>query len=292
LQNDQCLDWDDSLPFSELQMAERQSSKADLALCLGTSLVITPARDIPLRVLLKRKHKPAGGNLTIINLQATPLDHRAKLLIHAPSDAVLSLAMVNMRHPVPAYCRADLLLISHELRVAQNPPFRALHIHLHSVHGDGCPLPWLSSCELYLANFTNQTKVQMTSPAWSATLPLQEHADISTFPLTVVVVLRFARGINAPPSRIQYLVHHPPSHRPKRGHSKFFEVVTGRQEYSKQLLRLAMEPMDGCDDLLGPSVVKRQRVEARTEQHELQGSHLKVSSVRSKSGMFSIRLPA
>ena len=38
----------------------------DLVLCLGTSLVITPACDIPLLVLKKRKRKPSGGKLCIL----------------------------------------------------------------------------------------------------------------------------------------------------------------------------------------------------------------------------------
>ena len=39
---DHCLDWDDALPEDELALSESHASKADLVLCLGTSLVITP----------------------------------------------------------------------------------------------------------------------------------------------------------------------------------------------------------------------------------------------------------
>ena len=43
------LDWEDALPEDELTASEEAASAADLAICLGTSLQITPACDIPLR---------------------------------------------------------------------------------------------------------------------------------------------------------------------------------------------------------------------------------------------------
>lgn len=46
---DNILDWEQALPEDELAASEEHASKADLAICLGTSLQITPACDIPLR---------------------------------------------------------------------------------------------------------------------------------------------------------------------------------------------------------------------------------------------------
>ena len=43
------LDWEDALPEDELTASEEAASAADLAICLGTSLQITPACDLPLR---------------------------------------------------------------------------------------------------------------------------------------------------------------------------------------------------------------------------------------------------
>ena len=40
---------EDALPASELLEAEQQAGKADLAICLGTSLQITPACNIPVK---------------------------------------------------------------------------------------------------------------------------------------------------------------------------------------------------------------------------------------------------
>ena len=46
---DSILDWEDALPEPELQAAEQHASQADLAICLGTSLQIIPACNLPLR---------------------------------------------------------------------------------------------------------------------------------------------------------------------------------------------------------------------------------------------------
>ena len=46
---DHVLDWEDALPEDELEASEKASAEADLAICLGTSLQITPACDIPLK---------------------------------------------------------------------------------------------------------------------------------------------------------------------------------------------------------------------------------------------------
>ncbi len=48
---DHVLDWEDALPEDELEASEKASAEADLAICLGTSLQITPACDIPLKTV-------------------------------------------------------------------------------------------------------------------------------------------------------------------------------------------------------------------------------------------------
>jgi len=54
----------------------------DVSICLGTSLQIIPAANLPLRTV------KAGGSLAIINLQATPKDKKAKVVVHAKVDQV------------------------------------------------------------------------------------------------------------------------------------------------------------------------------------------------------------
>jgi mono-ADP-ribosyltransferase sirtuin 6 len=55
------LDWEDALPADELAASEAHARQADLAICLGTSLQITPACDIPVKTVRTYKDKSAGG---------------------------------------------------------------------------------------------------------------------------------------------------------------------------------------------------------------------------------------
>uniref|UniRef100_A0A0D9ZI96 protein acetyllysine N-acetyltransferase n=1 Tax=Oryza glumipatula TaxID=40148 RepID=A0A0D9ZI96_9ORYZ len=79
---DTVLDWEDALPPEEMDAAKEQCQTADLVLCLGTSLQITPACNMP---LLSLKN---GGRVAIVNLQATPKDKKASLVIHGLVDKV------------------------------------------------------------------------------------------------------------------------------------------------------------------------------------------------------------
>lgn len=164
------LDWGDALPEGELRASERAADAAGLALCLGTSLQIAPACNLPLRTLRKGAafrlsgskdvkqlsngseepseggtctrsqsaaaqvvkvvhscypahtrhahnvlgassqslavpygspeqtplilmHAGAGGKLVIVNLQKTPKDRRAALVIRARADRVMRSVM-------------------------------------------------------------------------------------------------------------------------------------------------------------------------------------------------------
>ncbi|MDR2069773.1 MAG: NAD-dependent deacetylase [Spirochaetaceae bacterium] len=61
----------ESLPVRALETAEAEARGADLMLVLGTSLTVYPAAALPELTLR------AGGNIVIVNNQATPLDGRA-----------------------------------------------------------------------------------------------------------------------------------------------------------------------------------------------------------------------
>jgi NAD-dependent deacetylase len=65
------------LPADVLQAACEASRKADLFLAIGSSLVVTPAADLP--VLAKRN----GAKLVIINRDPTPLDSMADMVVNA-----------------------------------------------------------------------------------------------------------------------------------------------------------------------------------------------------------------
>ena len=65
-----------TLPVAVLEEAAAWSQEADLMLALGSSLVVTPAADLP------RLTKQSGGRLVIINRDPTPLDAMADAVVN------------------------------------------------------------------------------------------------------------------------------------------------------------------------------------------------------------------
>ena len=104
---DQVLDWEDALPEAELRQAEAHSRRADVALTLGTSLQIKPSCDLPLKTLR------AGGKLAIVNLQPTPHDKRAAVLLRRRADDVMRALCRGLGLRLPPYERVDRVRCRH-----------------------------------------------------------------------------------------------------------------------------------------------------------------------------------
>ncbi|KAI8466807.1 MAG: hypothetical protein J3K34DRAFT_524218 [Monoraphidium minutum] len=108
--HDHILDWEDALPDDELDETERQADAADLSICLGTSLQIVPAANLPLRTL------KTGGGLAIINLQARLFAYFFNsFVIHAKVDPVLALVLKRLGLAVPEYVRTDSVVAAHQV---------------------------------------------------------------------------------------------------------------------------------------------------------------------------------
>ena len=142
---DNVLDWDDALPAEDLEASERFAKEADLAICLGTSLQIAPAADIPLKTIRTYKDTPGDkkGKLVIINLQRTRHDNKAHTVVHAPCDEVMMHVMQALNITVPKYVRTDAVIVAHtQLAISGGGservyPFR---VFLQSPHGSKCPI--------------------------------------------------------------------------------------------------------------------------------------------------------
>lgn len=80
----------ESMPFKAFQGAEDQSAKAEVALVLGSSLRVGPACDFPGSVADR------GGKLVIVNLQRTPMDKKAALVIRGRCDQVMELLLAEL----------------------------------------------------------------------------------------------------------------------------------------------------------------------------------------------------
>jgi mono-ADP-ribosyltransferase sirtuin 6 len=82
--HDILLDWEDVV--LDLEKCNKECKKADLVICLGTSLRINPVGSLPL----------LAKQFVIVNLQLTPFDEQAALVIRAKVDEVMAELMVQL----------------------------------------------------------------------------------------------------------------------------------------------------------------------------------------------------
>ena len=94
--HDSIINFGESLPKKALDDAFAHAEKADVCIVLGSSLRVVPAADVPAHVGRK-----SGGKLVIVNLQATPLDGDATLLIRAKCDDVMGMLLEKLGAPPP-----------------------------------------------------------------------------------------------------------------------------------------------------------------------------------------------
>lgn len=140
---DTVLDWEDEMPSKEMNLAEKHCEMADIILCLGTSLQITPACDIPLRALR------SGGKLVIVNLQQTPKDNEACLVIHGLVDEVILGVMSYLYLRIPPFVRVDLFqIVFTRCTRLSDKRFMKWRLRVASVHGQNAPLPFVKSVEV------------------------------------------------------------------------------------------------------------------------------------------------
>lgn len=111
---DTILDWEHSLPERDLDLADKHARKADLSLCLGTSLQIVPSGNLPLAT--KRNH----GKLAIVNLQPTKHDRKADLKINSYVDVVMTQLCKLLQLKIPDFEKPVVLLKS--IHTSPNEP--------------------------------------------------------------------------------------------------------------------------------------------------------------------------
>ena len=73
-----------AMPEEEMQICQTEAIKSDLFICVGTSLAVFPAADIPILA------KKTGAILVIINNEPTQMDHIADLVINRDISEVFS----------------------------------------------------------------------------------------------------------------------------------------------------------------------------------------------------------
>jgi NAD-dependent deacetylase len=85
------VDFGEPLPEKDLQLSFEHSRKSDLFIVVGSSLVVTPAADMPREALL------SGAKLVIINQGETPFDQMASLRFHEQIGIVLPKAVKRLK---------------------------------------------------------------------------------------------------------------------------------------------------------------------------------------------------
>eukprot|EP00970_Alexandrium_tamarense_P018143 scaffold13320_cov215-Alexandrium_tamarense.AAC.27 len=101
---DTLLDWEDALPDVDWTRAQEECEKADLIVCLGTSLRIEPAGSLCTFANPTKEGGGSGGGggrssklgYAIVNLQQTPYDDGAALVIRAKVDDVMRGLMARL----------------------------------------------------------------------------------------------------------------------------------------------------------------------------------------------------
>jgi NAD-dependent deacetylase len=85
------VDFGESLPLKDLMLSYEHARKSDLFVVVGSSLVVTPAADMPREALLR------GSKLVIINQGETPFDRVASLRFRERIGEVLPRAVRRLK---------------------------------------------------------------------------------------------------------------------------------------------------------------------------------------------------
>jgi mono-ADP-ribosyltransferase sirtuin 6 len=85
------VDFGQSLPHRDLSLSYEHSRKSDLFVVVGSSLVVTPAADMPREALM------AGAKLVILNQGETPFDKHADLRVYEKIGEVLPRAVKQLK---------------------------------------------------------------------------------------------------------------------------------------------------------------------------------------------------
>ncbi|KDP39268.1 hypothetical protein JCGZ_01025 [Jatropha curcas] len=180
---DTVLDWEDALPPNEMLPAEKHCRMADLVLCLGTSLQITPACNLPLKCLR------GGGKIVIVNLQKTPKDKKASLVIHGFVDKVIAGVMDWLSMKIPPYVRIDLLQIIITQSLSQDERYVNWTIRVASAHALKAPLPFINSIEVSFSDAQKYKAAILTEQPFSL-----KRRTVTTEEFEILLKLNFSEG--------------------------------------------------------------------------------------------------
>lgn len=151
---DTIINFGENLPGVELGNGFAHSETADVHICLGSSLTVRPACDMPMAT------KEKGGKLIIVNLQRTPLDKAADIRVHGRIDDFMIRMMGHLGYPIP-----EFQLIRHVAVWRKDGD-----VQLTAVLEDGTPLSLFETitCGDKVCKWENGGKCPMVLPGAAA----------------------------------------------------------------------------------------------------------------------------
>lgn len=103
---DTIINFGENLNENILELGFQNCQSADLCIGMGSSMRVTPAADMPASTAAN------GGNLVLINLQKTPIDHLATLVINGKCDDVMRKLMEKLGYELPTWQMKKRLQVS------------------------------------------------------------------------------------------------------------------------------------------------------------------------------------
>ncbi|PWA79991.1 sirtuin family, DHS-like NAD/FAD-binding domain protein [Artemisia annua] len=181
---DSVLDWEDELPPKEMKPAEKHCRNADLVLCLGTSLQITPACDLPLKSIRN------GGKMVIVNLQQTPKDKKASLVIRGFVDKIMVGVLHLLEMKIPPYVRVDFFqIIVSQSQYVSETKYGKWSLKVASVHGEKALQPFIESVQV-----TFPDRPELKTAVLNQQPFLLKRETLKSRPLQMVLLVNFSEG--------------------------------------------------------------------------------------------------
>ncbi|KAL9261818.1 NAD-dependent protein deacetylase SRT1-like protein [Drosera capensis] len=194
---DTVLDWEDALPLKEMNLAEKHCRMADLVLCLGTSLQITPACNLPLKCLR------GGGKIVIVNLQKTPKDKKASLVIRGLVDKVIAGVIGHLHLRIPPFIRIDLFQTFLTQVLSSDKRYINWNLRIASVHGQRAPLSFIKHVEVLFPDRQDLKSALLHKQPFV----LKRRCMRNTEPFEVILKINFTDGCQCPFIQIKVSVN-------------------------------------------------------------------------------------
>ena len=180
---DSIINFGESLQAPILEAGFHSAALSDLCLAMGSSLRVTPAADIPAQVAQR------GGRLVIVNLQKTPLNDLASLVIHAKIDDVINKLFEKLNMEIPQFKLVRRLRIT---KTNERNPAKQC-IQFQGIDSDECPYSLFPKVEFKQGR---NTAVTMSSE------PMKTHSQ--KFTGMAEATIHFQGHYGEPPVKVTF----------------------------------------------------------------------------------------